>query len=83
MLAIQPICALAFIFDGMFKGLSKVSYLRNVLLFSTFVIFIPLLFGLNYLGYGFNSIFIAFALWMVARGIPLIIKFRKMYLPRT
>lgn len=83
MLAIQPICALAFIFDGMFKGLGKVSYLRNVLLFSTFVIFIPLLFGLNYLGYGFNSIFIAFALWMVARGIPLIIKFRKMYLPRT
>ena len=34
-LAMQPLCALAFIFDGVFKGLGKMQYLRNVLLFST------------------------------------------------
>ncbi|MBT8271112.1 MAG: MATE family efflux transporter, partial [Bacteroidia bacterium] len=30
--AMQPFCALAFIFDGIFKGLGKMRFLRNVLL---------------------------------------------------
>lgn len=38
-LLMQPLCALAFIFDGVFKGLGKMKYLRNVLLFSTFMVF--------------------------------------------
>ena len=40
-LAMQPLCALAFIFDGVFKGLGEMKYLRNVLLFSTLIVFIP------------------------------------------
>ena len=43
-LVMQPLCTLAFIFDGIFKGLGKMKYLRNVLLFSTFLVFIPILF---------------------------------------
>ena len=42
-LLMQPLCALAFIFDGVFKGLGKMKYLRNVLLFSTFAVFIPII----------------------------------------
>lgn len=80
-LAMQPFCALAFIFDGVFKGLGKMKYLRNVLLFSTFVIFVPILFWLDSLNYKLYAIFIAITLWMVARGIPLIIKFRQQFLP--
>lgn len=80
-LVMQPFCTLAFIFDGIFKGLGKMKYLRNVLLFSTFIIFIPILFGLDYLGYKLHAIFIAITFWIIARGIPLIVKFRKIFIP--
>ena len=58
-LAMQPICAIAFIFDGMFKGLGKMKTLRNVLLFSTFIVFVPILFWLDSLEYKLYAIFIA------------------------
>ena len=80
-LAMQPICAIAFIFDGMFKGLGKMKTLRNVLLFSTFIVFVPILFWLDSLEYKLYAIFIALTFWMIARGLPLIIKFRKLFLP--
>ncbi len=80
-LAMQPLCALAFIFDGVFKGLGKMQYLRNVLLFSTLLVFIPVIFWADELGYKLYGIFIAFTLWIIARGLPLIIKFRKTFKP--
>lgn len=80
-LAMQPLCALAFIFDGMFKGLGKMKLLRNVLLFSTFLVFVPILFWLDSLNYKLYAIFIAITFWIIARGIPLIIKFRKIFIP--
>lgn len=79
-LAMQPLCALAFIFDGMFKGLGEMKYLRNVLLFSTFLVFLPILFWLDSLNYKLYGIFIALTFWIIARGIPLIIKFRQLFL---
>jgi putative MATE family efflux protein len=78
-LAMQPLCALAFIFDGVFKGLGKMQYLRNVLLFSTLLVFIPVVLVTDYLDYKLYGVFLAFTLWILARGIPLIIKFRKTY----
>jgi MATE family multidrug resistance protein len=80
-LAMQPFCGLAFIFDGMFKGLGKMKYLRNLLLASTFLVFVPLLFLLDSLDYKLYAIFIAFTFWIIARGIPLILKFRQLFLP--
>jgi len=80
-LAMQPLCALAFIFDGVFKGLGEMKYLRNVLLFSTLVVFIPIIFFTDQLEYKLYGIFTAFTIWMVARGLPLIIKFRKTFIP--
>lgn len=78
-LAMQPLCALAFIFDGVFKGLGKMKYLRNVLLFSTLIVFIPVVLYTDYLDLKLYGIFIAFTLWIIARGLPLIIKFRKTF----
>ena len=80
-LAMQPLCALAFIFDGVFKGLGKMKYLRNVLLFATFLVFVPILFWLDSLNFKLYAIFIALTIWIIARGIPLIIKFRQLFLP--
>jgi len=78
-LAMQPLCALAFIFDGVFKGLGMMEYLRNVLLFSTLLVFIPVIFWTDHLDYKLYGIFTAFTLWIIARGLPLIIKFRKTF----
>lgn len=82
-LAMQPLCALAFIFDGIFKGLGKMKALRNVLLLSTFLVFIPILFIVDYFDFKLHGIFIAFTFWIIARGLPLIIIFRKQFLPLT
>ena len=76
-LLMQPVCALAFIFDGIYKGLGKMKALRNILLFSTFLVFIPVLLWLDYLEYKLYGIFIAITVWIIARGFPLIIIFRK------
>jgi len=80
-LAMQPLCALAFIFDGMFKGLGKMKDLRNLLLLSTFLVFLPILLIVDYYNLKLQGIFIAFTFWIIARGFPLIIKFRKQFLP--
>ncbi|WP_194766345.1 MATE family efflux transporter [Tamlana sp. I1] len=80
-LVMQPLCTLAFIFDGIFKGLGEMKYLRNVLLFSTFLIFVPILFWLDGFDYKLQGMFIAITFWIIARGVPLIIKFRQMFMP--
>jgi len=80
-LVMQPLCALAFIFDGVFKGLGEMKYLRNVLLFSTLLIFIPVILWTDSLDYKLYGVFIAFTLSIIARGVPLIIKFRKTFKP--
>ena len=79
-LAMQPFCALAFIFDGMFKGMGKMKFLRNLLLLSTGLVFIPILFVLDSYNLKLYAVFIALTLWIIARGIPLIIKFRQLFL---
>jgi len=80
-LAMQPLCTIAFIFDGIFKGLGKMKVLRNVLLASTFLVFIPVLFWLDSLDYKLYAIFIAITFWIIARGFPLILIFRKIFIP--
>jgi len=82
-LAMQPLCALAFIFDGMYKGLGQMKVLRNLLLLSTILVFIPVLLITDYYNLKLTGIFIAFTFWIIARGVPLIIYFRKQFLPLT
>ena len=79
----HPLNAVAFIFDGIFKGLGKMKYLRNVLLISTFVGFVPTLFILDYFDYKLYSIWVAFVVWMLFRAGALIIAFRKQYAPKA
>lgn len=82
-LLMQPICSIAFIYDGMFKGLGEMKYLRNVLLVSTALVFIPLLLFFDSLDYKLYAIWIAFYGWIIARSIPLIFKFRNKFLSRS
>lgn len=76
----QPLNAITFIYDGMFKGMGEMKYLRNVLLLSTGLVFIPTLLFFDWLDYKLLAIWIAFTCWILARGIPLIFKFRNKFL---
>lgn len=78
-LAMLPLCSIAFIFDGIYKGLGWMKDLRNVLLFSTFIIFVPLVVLFDHYDLELHGIFYAFNLWILSRSIPLIIKFRKTF----
>lgn len=80
-LIMQPLCAITFIFDGMFKGMGLTAFLRNVLLFSTGLVFIPSLLLFDQFEWALYGIWCTYALWITARGIPLVIKFRRKFLP--
>lgn len=79
-LFMQPVNAIAFMFDGIFKGLGEAKYLRNVLLFATFLGFTPVLLIGDYFGMQLYAIWIAFFVWMLIRSSALVIKFRRKYL---
>ncbi|WP_298547177.1 MATE family efflux transporter [uncultured Aquimarina sp.] len=74
-----PINALAFVGDGIFKGLGETGFLRNVLLGSTFLGFIPTLLLARYFDWKLYGIWIAITVWMLIRGLALVIKFRNKY----
>ncbi len=80
-LIVQPINGLAFVFDGIFKGLGEMGFLRNVLLGATFLGFIPTLYICNFFDLKLYGIWIAFTIWALFRGVVLVIKFRNKFLP--
>ncbi|WP_378186159.1 MATE family efflux transporter [Aquimarina sp. W85] len=81
-LIVQPINGIAFVFDGIFKGLGEMSFLRNVLLAATFLAFIPVLYICEYFDLKLLGIWIAFLVWALVRGVALVIKFRTMIRPK-
>ncbi|AVR44716.1 MATE family efflux transporter [Christiangramia fulva] len=79
-LLMQPVNAIAFMFDGIFKGLGEAKYLRNVLLVANFLGFTPALLISDYFGLKLYGIWIAFFVWMLIRSSTLVIYFRRKYL---
>lgn len=79
---LQPLNAIAFIFDGIFKGMGEMKFLRNVLLAATFVGFIPTIFITDYFGLQLYGVWIAFSVWAVIRGGSLVFQFRKLIIPK-
>ena len=77
----QPVNAIAFVFDGIFKGLAEAVILRNTLLASTFLGFIPALLIGDYFDLKLYAIWIAFFVWMLMRAGILLIIFNKRFLP--
>ncbi len=76
-----PVNAVAFVGDGIFKGLAETGYLRNVLLGSTFLAFLPTLLIARYFDWGLHGIWIAITVWMIVRSGALVVKFRNKYVP--
>ncbi len=77
----QPINAITFVFDGIFKGLAEAVTLRNTLLAATFLGFVPSLLLGDYFDLKLYAIWIAFTVWMILRGGILLVIFNKTFLP--
>lgn len=82
-LLMQPINAIAFVFDGIFKGLGEAAYLRNTLLVATFMGFLPTLLIADYFGLKLQAIWWAFIVWMLIRAGALVYQFKKKYLAKV
>lgn len=78
-LVMQPVNAVTYIYDGLFKGFGEAGYLRNTLLAATFLGFVPTLLLTDYLGLKLYGIWIAFGVWMIVRGGTLVYRFNKRY----
>lgn len=79
----QPINAVAFAFDGIFKGFGDGKSLRNVLLISTFGVFLPVALLGDHWGWELHAVWTAFLLWMTCRGLMLSLAFERDYGPRS
>lgn len=79
----QPINAIAFLFDGIFKGLGEAVKLRNVLIAATFIGFIPSLLILDIFDLKLYAIWGSFFVWMIIRGGGLVFIFRRKYQMRN
>jgi putative MATE family efflux protein len=79
----QPINAVAFVFDGIFKGLAEAVTLRNLLIIATFLGFLPALLVGDFLNLKLYAIWIAFTVWMFIRAGVLVVKFRRKYLHKN
>ncbi len=82
-LVMQPINAIAFVFDGIFKGLSEAATLRNLLLVATFLGFLPVLLIGDHYNLKLYAIWLAFTVWMLLRAGILVVKFRRKYLHKN
>lgn len=76
-----PLNAIAFTLDSIFKGLGEMGYLRNVLLGATIFGFIPILYFTKYMDWGLKGIWLAMIVWVAYRGVALVIKYRRKYIP--
>jgi Na+-driven multidrug efflux pump len=75
-LLMQPINAVAFVYDGIFKGWGQAAYLRNLLIILTLAVFIPVLVATDYLGWELKAVWAAFFAWMIGRSVVLFFKFK-------
>ena len=73
----QPINAISFALDGIFKGLGRAALLRNTLVLGTFLVYLPIIYLADYFNWQVFSIWTAFIFWMAFRGGSLLVVFRR------
>lgn len=77
----QPINAVAFAFDGVYKGMGEGRILRNVLMVSTLAAYVPVAWAADALGWELHAIWSAFLVWMLVRGGLLVLHFQRHHAP--
>ncbi len=79
-LIISPLVSVwSFLYDGVYVGATQAKSMRNIMVFSTFVVFLPAWFLLQ--GFGNHGLWLALMLFMASRGIGMHIGYRRSVLP--
>ena len=76
----QPINAMAFALDGVFKGMGRGKLLMLNLVIATFLIFCPIIYFLDYLDWKMYAVWIAFIGFMLSRALHLWLTLRKEFM---
>ena len=79
-LIVSPLVSVwSFLYDGVYVGATRAREMRNIMIFSTTMIFLPAWFLLQ--GLGNHGLWLAFTLFMASRGIGMHIGYRRQVLP--
>ena len=79
-LVISPLISVwSYLYDGVYVGATRSREMRDLMLFSTFAVFLPAWFLLQ--GYGNHGLWLAFSIFMASRGIGMHIWYRRRVLP--
>ncbi len=79
----QPINALAFAFDGIYKGIGHTKILRNLLAAATLLGFVPVAVSFHIFAPSLLGIWVAFLVWMLIRSGWIVWDFRRKYKPES
>ncbi len=79
-LIVSPLVSVwSYLYDGVYVGATRARDMRNIMVFSTLIIFLPAWFLLQ--GYGNHGLWLAFTLFMASRSIGMHIGYRRTVLP--
>ncbi|MBT8066514.1 MAG: hypothetical protein KJO09_04690, partial [Gammaproteobacteria bacterium] len=65
----------AFLYDGVFVGATRAIEMRNSMLISSFLVFVPAWYLLQ--GFGNHGLWLAFMIFMASRGIGMHIYYKR------
>ena len=80
---VQPINAMAFVFDGILIGANDVAYLFGSMLVAAFGVFLPLALAAYFLDMGFRGVWLAYDGLMLGRFSTLLLRYRGDHWLRT
>ena len=79
-LIVSPVISVwSFLYDGVYVGATRAKEMRNIMVFSAFVIFLPAWYLLS--GFGNHGLWFAFLLFLASRGIGMHIGYLRKVLP--
>lgn len=79
-LVISPLISVwSYLYDGVYVGATRSKEMRDLMLLSTFAVFLPAWFLLQ--DYGNHGLWLAFTIFMASRGIGMHVWYRKRVLP--
>ncbi len=79
-LIISPLVSVwAFLYDGVFVGATRAIEMRNSMLISSFLVFVPAWYLLQ--GFGNHGLWLAFMIFMASRGIGMHLYYKRRVLP--
>ena len=69
----------SFLYDGVYVGATRARAMRDIMVASTLLVFLPAWYLLQ--GFGNHGLWLAFTLFMASRGIGMHIGYRRKVLP--